>query len=134
MEDTGGAAIAIATRRLGHVLLPGAWLRSSRANGVDVSAIKGVIPISGVFDIRVVPEIFGKDEAFAKDQSPIDHVKAGLPPFLLTYCQWDYPVLAPQAEDFAVALRRSGNRVDTLYVPGQSHVSEIVHVQYEDDP
>ena len=93
-----------------------------------------MIPISGVFDVRAVPEIFGKDEAFAKDQSPIDNVKGDLPPFLLTYCQWDYPVLAPQAEDFASALRKLGNRVDVVYVPGQSHVSEIVNIKYEDDP
>ncbi len=61
------------------------------------------------------------------------HIAAKAPPFLVSYCQWDYLALPMQARDFAEALKKSFNSVELLYVPGQGHISEIIHVTEEDD-
>jgi len=38
-----------------------------------------------------------------------------------------------QAREFAAELKKSFNAVDLLYVPGQGHISEIIHIVTDDD-
>jgi acetyl esterase/lipase len=59
------------------------------------------------------------------------HAKA--PPFLVSYCQWDYLALPLQAREFALALKKSFDPVQLLYVPGRGHISEIIHIVKDDD-
>lgn len=91
--------------------------------------LKGVIPLSGVYDV-------GKIAGFKDDPSnasPIKHVAAGAPPFLITYCENDYPSLPAQAREFDAALRKAGVSSELVYVPGENHISEIVNVYKDDD-
>ena len=95
--------------------------------------IRGVAPMSGVYDVTGIESVFTEDPDVRKAASPINHVKAGAPPFTITYCQWDYLALPQQAEQFASALKDVGVQVRVLYVPNESHISEIINATKDMD-
>jgi len=97
---------------------------------IPLTAIKGVAALSGVYDVS---KIQGFVNADGDSPSPIAHVHAKAPPFLVSYCQWDYLALPLQAREFALALKKSFDSVELLYVPGQGHISEIIHIVKDDD-
>jgi acetyl esterase/lipase len=92
--------------------------------------LKGVLPLSGVYDVSAIGGF--KDDPVKA--SPIKHVRAGAPPFLITYCENDYPSLPQQARLFDAALRQAGDSSELVYVPGKNHISEIVDIWHDDDP
>jgi acetyl esterase/lipase len=93
--------------------------------GIDADkAIKGVAALSGVYDVSHLAG-FG-DQGVAA--SPMQYLHANAPPFLVTYCEWDYQSLPMQARDFAAALKTKFVTAKLVYVPGESHISEIVDV------
>src|SRR5207247_1816478 len=69
------------------------------------SAIRGVVAMSGVYDVDRLAVFEAQGDKH--DASPIAHARRGAPPFLITYCQWDYLGLPKQARDFSAALRKS---------------------------
>ncbi len=106
--------------------LDGRWLEKV---GVPAGAIHGVATMSGVYDVGALKEFQNAED----DPSPIHHVHANAPPFLITYCQWDYFGLPKQARDLAAALQKKFVAARLVYVPGQSHISEIMNVVKDDD-
>jgi acetyl esterase/lipase len=92
--------------------------------------LKGVIPMSGVYDMTQM-QGFPADKV---DPSPIHRIAADAPPFLITYCQNDYPTLPAQARAFHAALVKAGLKAELVYVPGKNHISEIADVWRDDDP
>jgi acetyl esterase/lipase len=97
---------------------------------IPLTAIKGVAALSGVYDVS---KIQGFADPGDDSPSPMAHVHAKAPPFLVSYCQWDYLALPMQAREFAAALKKSFDSVELLYVPGQGHISEIIHIVKDDD-
>lgn len=95
--------------------------------------IKGVVSISGVFDVRGLKDNFGPDLTVREQASPVFHVRGDLPPFVLAWAQWDYPTLPDQAKQFNTMLTASGVDSKVLYVPGEDHVSEIFSVATKPD-
>src|SRR5207249_1315469 len=65
-----------------------------KAEGLDAKAIRGVIPISGVYRIPdgYLGNVFGRDAEVRKLAGPIAHARPNLPPFLVLYADKDYPV------------------------------------------
>lgn len=53
--------------------------------------------------------------------SPLNHVRPGLPPFLLIHGDADKTVPIQQSLDFQAKLRASGVRCDLIIIPGASH-------------
>ncbi|MDW8141535.1 MAG: alpha/beta hydrolase, partial [Candidatus Bipolaricaulota bacterium] len=61
-----------------------------RAHGLTLNAIKGAIPISGIYDVTIEPPapfglyrvVFGTDPQQRRDASPLTHVGPNKPPFL----------------------------------------------------
>jgi acetyl esterase/lipase len=98
---------------------------------IPLSAIRGVAALSGVYDVSKIQAFTNADGD--DNPSPLAHVHPNAPPFLVSYCQWDYLALPLQAREFADALKKSFDSVDLLYVPGQGHISEIIHVVQDDD-
>ena len=98
---------------------------------VDPKSISGVMALSGVYDVADLP-VFG-DAEIRKAASPVHFIRNGLPPFLVTYCQWDYPFLPYQARQFSVALERASVKTKLVYVPGLSHISEVIHMMDPED-
>jgi acetyl esterase/lipase len=132
-----------------------------KAEGVPPQAIKGVMPISGVYRIHnielnagLVPDsadkertarrlrmgaalvnsIFGSDSASRKAASPLTYVRPGLPPFLVIHADNDLPLLGAMAQEFAAALKGKGCEVCTLEVAHRSHMSVFLKASKDDDP
>jgi acetyl esterase/lipase len=92
--------------------------------------LKGVMALSGVYDMSGIPQ-FPADKL---DGSPIHRIAPGAPPFLVTYCQNDYPSLPAQARRFQAALTEGKIPAELVYVPDKNHISEIVDIWQENDP
>jgi acetyl esterase/lipase len=120
-HSAGGHLVAL-------LALDGAYLGKY---DIPLSAIRGVAAISGVYDVSKIDAFAAADGE--ENPSPIAHVHPKAPPFLVAYCQWDYLALPMQARDFAASLKKSFDPVELMYVPGQGHISEIIHVVTDDD-
>jgi acetyl esterase/lipase len=96
-----------------------------KAEGLSADNVKGVIPISGVYEIgdKFLPAVFGKDEELHKKASPMYHVKGGLPPFLILYADKDLPGCdKDQAEAFAKGLNDKSTKATTLEIKDSNHL------------
>lgn len=95
---------------------------------LDRTTIRGVIAMSGVYDVDKLDTfvVAAGDASDKHDASPLAHVHSGAPPFLITYCQYDYFGLPKQARDFTLALKKNFVPAQSLYVPGENHISEII--------
>src|SRR5262249_31460662 len=72
------------------------YLKSEK---LSLSNIKGVIPVSGVYVVSTRQKnIFGEDADVCKKASPQNHVREGLPPFLILYADGELGNLGKQAE------------------------------------
>jgi acetyl esterase/lipase len=89
--------------------------------------IKGVLGLSGVYDMNVegLTSVFGNDPAVRRDASPLQFVKPPAPPFLVSYCQFDYFTLPAQARAFHNALRNGGIASQLVHTPGENHIMEV---------
>ena len=99
--------------------------------------IRGVIALSGVYDLlgsETQESVFGRESEARRDASPLYHIAAPAPPFLVTYCQWDYPTLPEQAKRFHASLTEAGIGSELVFIPRESHISEMVSVPNEGDP
>jgi acetyl esterase/lipase len=112
--------------------------------GLASDAIHGVISISGVYDVRdTAAFVYDGDRNSASPQSLVHSCLTRTthslctfpgPPFLIAYCQWDYLTLPKQARDFEAALKKAFNPVQLIYIPQESHISEIVSAAAGDSP
>lgn len=91
-------------------------------------------PLAVPLSVNVYGVAFGNDARVRKEASPIHHVRAGLPPFLILTAQNDLPTLGPMAEEFHRALTAKGNQADLLRVEGRNHNSIIFSAIEVQDP
>jgi acetyl esterase/lipase len=78
--------------------------------------------------------VFGSDSKQRREASPLAHVRAGLPPFLLVYAENDLPLLPGMARQFARALKDARCDVQTLEVADRNHESVMFLANALDDP
>jgi len=105
--------------------------------GLSPDLIRGTIALSGVFNLTLdqgQSSVFGTDPEVRKRASPLFHVRPVRPPFLLTYCQWDYWSLPAQAKEFHAALSDAEAFSQLVFIPRENHISEMVNVPNEEDP
>jgi acetyl esterase/lipase len=112
------------------------WLK---AHNTSPDRLRGVIGLSGVYDLtglagRAASHVFGRDPDTLRAASPRHQVTAEAPPFLLTYCQFDYPSLPEQARDFHEAIRALMRPSTLVYIPGETHITEILSIVKDGDP
>jgi hypothetical protein len=88
------------------------------------------IPIQSDVFLRV----FGDDPLVREDASPIQHVRPGLPPFLIVCAEKDLPYLIGMATDFRAALECCGGEPWFLRVAGRNHNSICFRAITPDDP
>jgi acetyl esterase/lipase len=99
--------------------------RYLKAHNLSPKDVRGVIPISGVYEIpeEFIPQVFGDD---AEEASPLTHVKENLPPFIIFYADHDLPVCGKEpSEKFARALRRKATAAETHEVKNTNHLKII---------
>lgn len=120
-ESAGGHLVALAAVR-----------------ATDATRVAAVVPFYGPFDLvgRRQPgdalngafqDLFGSNKfdgptaALMHEASPIEHVKPGLPPFLLVHGSADTTVAYQQSADFQAALVKAGVPCELITVKGGGH-------------
>ncbi|HVB34952.1 MAG TPA: alpha/beta hydrolase [Patescibacteria group bacterium] len=105
--------------------------------GVPSDAIKGVVSISGVYDLAAWPEPdiiptrehveFGNDPAVIRAASPSTYVSASAPPFLLTFTDWDLFMVRENTLEMYDLMLHKGAPVELVMVPSRTHqgIAEI---------
>jgi acetyl esterase/lipase len=95
--------------------------------GLPRTSIRSVIAMSGVYNVdKLDTFLVAAGTGDKHDASPGAHAHSGAPPFLISYCQWDYFGLPKQARDFTLTLKKNFVSAQLLYVPGENHISEVV--------
>jgi acetyl esterase/lipase len=124
--------------------------RYLRAVGHTSRDIRGVIGVSGVYriddlelnlflpgpggaklirtDVRPFSLVFGDDPRVARDASPLNHVRPGLPPFLLINAGFDYQPLPRMARQMADALEDNGCEVQTHTIFWRTHETVLFDI------
>ncbi len=105
--------------------------------------IRGVISMSGAYDLGDLNDaMFGTvldltfdthtNAAVLSEASPETYVAAGdsLPPFLVLYCEDELPSLTSEALSFIALLENTGHEVESEYLAGYSHVSEMNAIEF----
>jgi acetyl esterase/lipase len=105
------------------------WLQRFK---LPAGAIRAVVSLSGVYDVARVTG-FG-DGATRTAASPVHYVRGDAPPFLIEYCQWDYPGLPAQARRMDADLRKAFVRSRLIYAAGENHISEVLDLAKDDNP
>ncbi|MFB3903263.1 MAG: alpha/beta hydrolase [Acidobacteriota bacterium] len=113
-----------------------------QAVGLKPEIIKGVVAISGVYDLTLggvtakmlYEPVFGSDPRILAQASPALQLSRKSPPFLVLYAQNDYPSLDVQARRFQRALKEAGIQVQAAMIHGRDHVSIISGLARNGDP
>lgn len=108
-----------------------------KAHNRSPADIKGVVAISGVYEIHATQPVFqvpfGKDADVCKKASPLSHVSGQHPPFLIAYADDDYPQLDKMAEDMHAALQKVNSPSDLLICKRRNHISIITNFADDED-
>ncbi len=107
-----------------------------KAHGLTFAAIKGIVPMSGVYTIApyLFKSQFGNDPQVCKDASPLAHVTGQHPPCLVIYAEKDFPLLDIMAENFCKELGRCKCEAGILKVQDRDHITIIVKMADNGDP
>jgi acetyl esterase/lipase len=84
--------------------------------------------------VNVFGPAFGDDSQVRAAASPLNHVRPGLPPFLLFSAEQDLPTLAGMAEEFHHALVEKGCESRLVLVEKRNHNSIIFQAIQPTDP
>lgn len=105
-------------------------------HGLTPKSIRGVIALSGVYDLTIFDSqsvVFGNDKEVRRDASPQFFIRSEMPPFFVSYCEWDYPTLPAQAKRFHAALKQAGISAELFFTPRDNHIYEMISMTYDDD-
>jgi len=111
-----------------------------KEHGIESTAIRGTIPISGLMDVsRVGVErrkgIWGEDPKIYRTASPLHHASKTAPPLLLLYAEHDTPDRKKQNQEMYDALIRAkhGN-VEIHELKNRTHNDIRPHLAGRKDP
>ncbi|VTS03403.1 alpha/beta hydrolase [Tuwongella immobilis] len=108
-----------------------------QAKKLTVEAIRGVIPISGVYSILPIglfTTVFGSDSQLMRDVSPLEQVRAGLPPFLILYGDADFPTCDLVSQAFQKRLLEKKVQAECCEIAKRDHIEIIRNAMLGDDP
>jgi acetyl esterase/lipase len=111
--------------------------RYLKSEGLDTHAIRGAIPLSGLFNVpdNFLPVVFGSDPDRHRQASPIRHVHPGLPPFLVLYADRDLPGCnRAGARAFCKALRGKGDKAETFEAADSNHYKILLSAGVAGNP
>mgnify|MGYP001124602527 CR=1 FL=1 len=94
--------------------------------GLPGDVIKGALAASGIYDLEPVRlssrnEYLQLDEDATRCNSPIHHIRYGMPPMLIAYGEGEQREFRRQSITFAQALRDRGHAVRELDLSGLNH-------------
>src|SRR5262249_48348902 len=96
------------------------------AHGLSPDLVKGVIPVSGVYDVSG----FG----FPADASPLNRVGDHQPPFQILYADGDMLVDPAQPRTFYQALVKANSEAELILVPQRDHFTIMSRTALLGDP
>jgi acetyl esterase/lipase len=107
------------------------YLKAHKLGLVD---IKGVVPISGVFDVTHsrMARIFGEDDS-RKAGSPMTHIGDKMPPFLVLYADKELGALGKQAEDFGKEVKGKNGKIEVKMIKDRDHGTIMRNIAKPDD-
>jgi acetyl esterase/lipase len=110
-----------------------------KAEGLTLKAIRGAIPMSGVYSIPEVSDLFnsmfGRDAKVRREASPIVHARPDAPPFLIIYADYDLNYCGKEcSEDFCKALKSKKSEAATMEVQQRNHVTLLLNACLRTDP
>lgn len=103
---------------------------------LGLDSIRGVMSLSGVYEIFPFPpfiEVFGRDVDICKAASPINHVQAKDPPFLICYADKDFPTIDTLSERFGKKLTDNKCEAKVLKIDNRTHITIIVQIALSAD-
>jgi acetyl esterase/lipase len=123
----------------GHlVALLGTDEQYLREHDLGLNALRGVIPISGVFHLtshQVFTSVFGTSPAGLSQASPLSHARPDAPPFLILYASDDLPGCGkPFAHEFYLAMKAKKARVQIQEIEKRNHLTIWLNSAEESDP
>jgi len=106
------------------------------AEDLDAEVLAGVIPISGIYDLERKQagleelsdyyQLAFPTSSLQREASPVRHVRAAAPSFLVLAAQQDIPGFVEAAAGFSGSLRRAGHpEAETFLANGQDHQSVL---------
>ena len=122
----------------GHLVT---WLasRAPHERTLPETAVKAVMPISGIFDLRPIstsylqPELHLTDEEIAH-WSPIEAVPSTQTHFELVIGHEETPPFHQQQQDYAFVLSRHGASVERRTMAGEDHMSVLRQMGHGGSP
>ena len=107
-----------------------------KAVGLTIGNIKGVIPISGVYNLAPghFTRVFGEDAEVRRQASPLTHVRNDLPPMLVLVADKETANFIKMAEDFAAALQKAKCNAVCVKAADRNHGTIVGNIPNEDDP
>lgn len=99
--------------------------------------IRGVIPMSGVFNLppgRLFESVFTADAEKRAKAMPLNHVKGDHPPFLIIYAERDYPTCDRTSKEFCNALKRCQCQAELVEIKDRDHLTIIAAATNAEDP
>jgi acetyl esterase/lipase len=101
------------------------------AHDLDSSALRGVVPISGFFDVELLApsrpmSVWGTDKTVWRAASPLRYVRRDAPPMLLLYADGDDAARRAESRTLEQALSDAGQgAVKSVQIAGRDHRSII---------
>jgi acetyl esterase/lipase len=110
-----------------------------KAEGLTLQAIKGAMPVSGVYSIPArdffYDPMFGADPKVRREASPLSHVRPDAPPFLIFYGDHDLKLCGKEpAEAFCAALQAKKCPARAMEVNDRNHITILLKSGTEGDP
>jgi acetyl esterase/lipase len=116
-----------------NLALPTSWTDALKRGPAEKKEVaKPAAPVQ--LSLSLFGSVFGECTKERREASPLAHVHAGLPPFLLVYAENDLPLLPGMARQFARALKEARCDVQTLEVARRDHESVMFSASALDDP
>lgn len=110
------------------------FARVADAMASALTASSAPILLAGAKTINPFRLAFGEDPLLRQAASPLNHVRKGLPPFLVLYAESELPLLADMANEFSRALKAQGNQVDFSRIAGSHHNTILFRLSHPGDP
>lgn len=97
--------------------------------GLPISAVKGCLPVSGVYrfgdgsGLPLRPRFLGIDTGTTVERlaSPLDQISQSPPPFFISWGTRDFPHLIHQGEQMVTALADAGGNVESIVFQDLDH-------------
>lgn len=109
------------------------------AHGLPADAVKGVLPISGLYDLAPLAHSWLQPtlrltDAVIEEQSPLLNIPAGGPPLLVSVGGEESGEFRRQAREYLAAWQKRGNSGELLLQEGRDHFTSFRDLDRPDGP